>query len=53
MAKFDIRKTKISKEEVWREGGPRLTAPLLVGTVLAVIRNPFAGRYEPDLLGFQ
>jgi len=53
MSSFDIRKTKVSREEVWHEGGPRKASPLQVGTALAVIRNPFAGRYEPDLLGFQ
>jgi hypothetical protein len=30
-----------------------LSQPLRIGTALAVIRNPFAGRYEPDLLAFQ
>ena len=53
MSIFDIRKTKISKEEVWRERGPRVATPLRVGTILAVIHNPFAGRYEPNLLAFQ
>ena len=53
MSAFDIRKTQISVEDVWHEGGPRLAAPLRVGTALAVIRNPYAGRYEPDLLKFQ
>ena len=53
MGDFDIRKTKISTESIWRDRGPRLSRPLLVGSALAVIRNPFAGRYEPDLLGFQ
>jgi len=50
---FDIRKTKISTESVWHDRGPRLSKPLLVCSALAVIRNPYAGRYEPDLLGFQ
>lgn len=49
----DIRKTALSVETVWHERGPRLEKPLLVGTALAVIRNPFAGRYEPDLMPFQ
>ena len=53
MGDFDIRKTKISTESVWHDRGPRLSKPLLVGSALAVIRNPYAGRYEPDLLGFQ
>jgi hypothetical protein len=50
---IDIRKTQLSVEEVWREGGPRRTEPLRVATALAVVANPFAGRWEPDLMGFQ
>ena len=49
----DIRKTALSVETVWHERGPRLEKPLLVGTAIAVIRNPFAGRYEPNLMPFQ
>ncbi len=51
---IDIRKTETSVATVWREPlGPRLEKPLLVGTSLAVIANPFAGKYEEDLLPFQ
>jgi hypothetical protein len=50
---YDIRKTQLSVEEVWHERGPRLAQPLRVATVLAVIRNPFAGVYEADLMPFQ
>ncbi|WP_298241656.1 amino acid synthesis family protein [uncultured Bradyrhizobium sp.] len=50
---YDIRKTALGVETVWHERGPRLETPLLVGTAIAVIRNPFAGRYEPDLMPFQ
>jgi hypothetical protein len=53
MRDYEIRKTQLSIEEVWHERGPALREPLRIGTSLAVIRNPFAGRYEPDLLGFQ
>jgi hypothetical protein len=49
---FDIRKTQVSVEEVWHERGPRLAKPLRVAVAAAVIRNPFAGRYEADLLPF-
>ncbi|MGY2934553.1 hypothetical protein ACVWZ6_004155 [Bradyrhizobium sp. GM6.1] len=49
----DIRKTALSVETTWHERGPRLEKPLLVGTAIAVIRNPFAGRFEPDLMPFQ
>lgn len=50
---IDIRKTQLSVEEVWHERGARATTPLRVATALAVVRNPFAGRYEADLLPFQ
>lgn len=49
---FDIRKTQVAVEETWHERGPRLKSPLRVGMACAVIRNPFAGRYEKDLLPF-
>ncbi|HEV2155997.1 amino acid synthesis family protein [Bradyrhizobium sp.] len=49
----DIRKTALSVETIRHERGPLLETPLLVGTAIAVIRNPFAGRYEPDLMPFQ
>ena len=49
---FDIRKTQVSVEEIWHERGPRLGIPVRVATAAAVIRNPFAGRYEQDLLPF-
>ena len=53
MAEIDIRKTHLSMEEIWHEGGPRRGVPVRVATAAAVIRNPFSGRYEPDLLPFQ
>src|SRR3546814_6185550 len=34
-------------------GGSPVTAPIKVATALAVIENPFSGRYEPDLMEFQ
>jgi hypothetical protein len=50
---YDVRKTALGVETIWHERGPRLATPLLVGTAIAVIRNPFAGRYEADLMAFQ
>jgi hypothetical protein len=41
---YDIRKTQVSIEEIWHERGLRRAQPLLVGTALAVINNPHAGR---------
>ncbi|WP_375305180.1 amino acid synthesis family protein [Bradyrhizobium sp. A11] len=50
---YDIRKTALGVETISHERGPRLEKPLLVGTAIAVIHNPFAGRYEPNLMPFQ
>ncbi len=52
MADVLIRKTLISVEEIFHEGGPVATRPLKRGAALAVIRNPFAGRYVEDIAGF-
>jgi hypothetical protein len=39
-------------EEIFHEGGPVAEVPLKRGAALAVIANPFAGRYEPDIQWF-
>lgn len=52
MALVNVRKYKLDVEECWHEGGPRRTEPLLVATAVAVVNNPYAGRYEADLLPF-
>jgi hypothetical protein len=52
-AAYDVRKTSFSVETIWHERGPRLEKPLLVGTAVAVIRNPFAGGYEQNLMPLQ
>jgi amino acid synthesis protein len=48
-----VRKTAITVETIHHEGGPVADRPVRIAAALAVVRNPFAGRYEPDLLGFQ
>ena len=48
----DVRKIVVSVEEVRHDGGPPLSAPIRKGWVAAVIRNPFAGRYEPELQAY-
>ncbi len=50
MALVEIRKFATVVEEVWHEGGPPSARPLRQGACLAVIRNPYAGRYVPDIL---
>ena len=48
----EIRKRIIVVEEVFHEGGPVADIPLRRGAILVVIKNPFAGRYEPSIVGF-
>lgn len=47
-----VRKFVTVVEEIRHEGGPVPDKPLLRGTVLAVIENPFAGAYHEDIAGF-
>jgi len=49
---IDVRKRSLNIEMIFHEGGPRVSRPILVASACAVIRNPYAGRYEPDLLPF-
>src|SRR5438552_168848 len=46
----DIRKILTAVEEIRHEGGPPPARPLRRAWVAAVIHNPYAGRYEPDVL---
>jgi Amino acid synthesis len=41
----NVRKCVLSVDEVWHDGGPRLERPLRRGSIAAVLRNPYAGRY--------
>jgi Amino acid synthesis len=50
MSLVEVRKFATVVEEVFHEGGPPPARPLKQGACLAVIRNPYAGRYEPELL---
>src|SRR3546814_20595059 len=52
MAEPVIRKMLVSVEEIFHEGGPVAAKPLKRGAILAVIRNPFAGRYVEEIAGF-
>lgn len=47
-----IRKRALQVETVFHEGGPAPARPLRLASATAVIKNPFAARYEPDLLPF-
>jgi Amino acid synthesis len=45
-----LRKILLQVEEVRHDGGPVLDQPIHRGWVAAIIANPYAGRYEPDIL---
>jgi hypothetical protein len=49
MAEVEIRKRMIVVEEIFHEGGPVGPVPLRRAAALALIRNPFAGRYVEDI----
>lgn len=49
MPQFDIRKTTLIVEEIHHDGGPAPERPHRRAAILALVRNPFAGRHEPDL----
>jgi hypothetical protein len=52
MPELVLRKLAATVEEVFHEGGPPSNVPLRRAAVLAVIRNPFAGRYVEDIQPF-
>jgi hypothetical protein len=50
MVAIKVRKIQTSVEEIFHEGGPVAQKPLRQGSVVAVIANPYAGRYVDDIL---
>lgn len=50
MSLIDIRRVFTQVEDIHHEGGPRAAQPLRRGAIAAVLTNPYAGRYEPDIL---
>ena len=50
MALIDVRRVFTQVEDIHHEGGPRAAVPLRRGAIAAVLTNPYAGRYEPDIL---
>ncbi|MBL0088497.1 MAG: amino acid synthesis family protein [Ideonella sp.] len=50
MSLIDIRRIVTQVEDIFHEGGPRATTPLRRGAIAVVMTNPYAGRYEPDIL---
>lgn len=47
---IDIRRILTQVEDIFHEGGPRSAQPLRRGAIAAVLTNPYAGRYERDIL---
>jgi len=47
---IEIRRIFTHVEQIRHEFGPEAPTPLLRGAIAAVLANPFAGRYEPDIL---
>jgi len=52
MADVKLRKFILTVEEIRHEFGPEPDTPLLRGAAIAVIQNPFAGHYEPEITDF-
>ena len=52
MPEVEIRKKLTVVEEIFHEGGSNPRVPLRRAAVLAVIHNPFAGKYVEDIAGF-
>lgn len=52
MSQLKVRKKALIIEEIFHEGGPVAATPLLRGLALAVVENPFAGRYVSEIQGF-
>lgn len=52
MAEPEVRKLVHTLEEIHHEGGPPSDVPQRRAWIAAVIANPYAGRYEPDIAGF-
>ena len=50
MSLIDIRRVFIQVEDIHHEGGPPAAVPLRRGAIAVVLTNPYAGRYEPDIL---
>lgn len=48
----ELRKMQVMVERAWHDGGPPRAQPIRRGTVIAVIRNPHAGRHQDDLITF-
>jgi hypothetical protein len=49
---IELRRVFTHVEEIYHEFGPIAAQPLRRGAAVALIRNPYAGRYEPNIAPF-
>ncbi len=47
---IEIRRVFYHVEDIFHEFGPPVAVPLRRGYIAGVLTNPYAGRYEPDIL---
>jgi hypothetical protein len=47
---IDVRRSLVQVETIYQEFGPRPPKPQVRGAICSVITNPYAGRYEPNIL---
>ena len=52
MPSVEIRKQVTLVEDIFHEGGPVARSPYRRAAIIAVIKNPFAGRYVEEIIGF-
>lgn len=52
MTEIHLRKRLLIVEDIFHEGGPAVVTPHRRAAALAVIANPFAGRYVEDIAPF-
>ena len=52
MPSVEVRKRVTLVEEIFHEGGPVAKSPYRRAAILAVVKNPFAGRYVEEIVGF-
>jgi hypothetical protein len=52
MPDIELRKRLLTVEEIFHEGGPLAAVPLRRAADISVIKNPFAGRYVPEIAYF-
>ena len=52
MPSVGLRKRVTIVEDIFHEGGPVARTPYRRAAILSVIKNPFAGRFVEDIVGF-